>query len=58
MEYVTDHGSCLPISSYDTIINSFFTHYGSQAKDYLNQTNKTGNFEQEAQEEVGKTQTN
>jgi transglutaminase-like putative cysteine protease len=57
MEYVTDHGSFADLP-YDTIINSFLTHYGSQAKDYLNQTNKTVNFEQEAQEEAGKTQTN
>lgn len=57
MEYVTDHGSFADLP-YDTIINSFLTHYGSQAKDYLNQTNKNGNFEQEAQEEAGETKTN
>jgi transglutaminase-like putative cysteine protease len=57
MEYVTDHGSFADLP-YDTIINSFLTHYGSQAKDYLNQINKNGNFEQEAQEEAGETKTN
>ena len=57
MEYVTDHGPFADLP-YDTIINSFLTHYGSQAKDYLNQTNKNGNFEQEAQEEAGETKTN
>ena len=51
MEYVTDHGSFTDLP-YDVIINTFLTRYGSSAKDYLSQTNQTGDFEREAQKEA------
>jgi len=52
MEYVTDHGSFADLP-YDVIIKTFLTRYGSSAKDYLSQTNQTGDFEREAQKEAG-----
>ncbi len=55
MEYITDHGSFADLP-YDAIINTFFTCYGSSVKDYLNQTQENGNFEQEAQQESEKIQ--
>jgi len=55
MEYITDHGSFADLP-YDAIINTFLTCYGSSVKDYLNQTQKNGNFEQEAQQESEKIQ--
>jgi len=56
MEYITDHGSFADLP-YDAIIDCFLTRYGSQAKDYLSEAGKAGNFEEEGRLESEKMQT-